>query len=529
LTYTRLWSHAAEVVRRLNSLGVGRNDRVALVLPNGPEAAAAFLAVACCAAAAPLNPAYRANEFDFYLSDLNAKALIVQAGIDSPARAVAQKRSIPIIELSPAAEDTAGLFTLRGEGKPCESHCGFAEPQDIALILHTSGTTARPKRVPLTHANLLASAANIAAVLRLGENDRCLNVMPLFHIHGLIGAVLSSIRAGAGVVCTPGFHAPQFSDYLEEFRPTWYTAVPTMHQAIVARFKEDGEALARSSLRFIRSSSAPLPPKVMADLEDLFQVPVVEAYGMTEASHQIASNPLPPHERKAGSVGLPTGTRVGIMDESGKLLPRGEAGEIVLRGANLTRGYENDGGASGTAFLRGWLRTGDLGHFDKDGYLFITGRIKEIINRGGEKVAPSEVEQVLTDHPFVAQAVTFGIPHTKLGEDVAAAVVLHENASATEREIQEFAALRLAEYKIPRRVVFVDEIPKNAAGKLQRLGLAEKLGLTVSDQTQADRKGEFIAPRTPDEEKLAKIWAQVLRVEAVGIHDNFFDLGGDSI
>ncbi|MGB7947138.1 MAG: condensation domain-containing protein, partial [Candidatus Binatia bacterium] len=298
--------------------------------------------------------------------------------------------------------------------------------------------------------------------------------------------------------------------------------------AIVARIKETHRIINYSSLRLIRSSSAPLPPKVMAELEDLFNVPVIEAYGMTEASHQIASNPLPPHQRKAGSVGIAIGTEIAVMSESGDLLPSAETGEIVIRGGNLTRGYENDSAANLSAFVHGWFRTGDLGYLDQDGYLFITGRLKEIINRGGEKVSPSEVDQVLLEHPAVAQAATFAMPHSKLGEEVAAAVVLRKNASATEREIQEFAALRLAEHKVPRRVVLVDEIPRGATGKLQRIGLAEKLGLMpyeASDQ----KKLELVAPRTPVEGTLAKIWSQVLRVEPVSIHDNFFDLGGDSL
>lgn len=527
LTYGRLRLHVHEVVKTLNAMGIGRNDRVAIVLPNGPEMATAFTAVASGATSAPLNPAYPADEFDFYLSDLNAKALLIQSQTDSPARAVAQARGIPIIELSPVLEAEAGVFTLAGETHSRSDCHGFAQPDDVALVLHTSGTTSRPKIVPLTQTNICSSALNVKAVLELAESDRCLNVMPLFHIHGLIGALLSSLAAGSSVVCSPGFHVPRFFEWIEEFRPTWYTAVPTMHQAILARAPSGREIIARCPLRLIRSSSSALPPQVLSELEGVFSAPVIESYGMTEASHQMASNPLPPRERKAGSVGLAAGPEVAIMDEAGNLLSAGETGEIVIHGASVTRGYENNPAANNNAFTNDWFRTGDQGYLDTSGYLFITGRLKEIINRGGEKISPREVDEALMDHPAVAQAVAFAVPHTKLGEDVAAAIVLRENASATERGIREFVATRLADFKVPRRVLIVEEIPKGATGKLQRIGLAEKLELTALDEEEM--RAEFVAPRTRLEGMLTEMWTEVLGLERVGIDDNFFHLGGDSI
>jgi amino acid adenylation domain-containing protein len=528
LSFCGLFRQAEETVRSLNALGIGRNDRVALVLPNGPEMAAAFLSVACCATAAPLNPTYRANEFDFYLSDLNAKALIVQERIGSPAVVAAQRHSIPVIELSAAAQDSAGVFSLRGQEKPCESNYGFAEPEDIALVLHTSGTTAKPKRVPLTHANLLASAANIGATLELTDKDRCLNVMPLFHIHGLVGALLASMITGSSVVCASGFDPERFFKWLEEFAPTWYTAVPTMHQAVLTNSETGHGMVVPSSLRLIRSSSAPLPPKVMAGLEELFQVPVIQAYGMTEASNQITSNPLPPRERKAGSVGVAIGTQVAIMDEAGGFLPSGARGEVVIRGSNVMAGYDGEPAANQSAFTASWLRTGDQGYLDKDGYLFISGRLKEIINRGGEKVSPYEVEAVLREHPAIAEAAVFPLAHPTLGEDVCAAVVAQPNVSITEHEILQFAARKLAEFKVPRQVVIVDEIPKGPTGKVQRNRLAGRFGLSTAGKT-SDRKTELAAPRTSFEIKLSEIWRQVLRAGPMGVRDNFFELGGDSI
>ena len=523
VSFRRLLLQVEQAAKTLNALGIGRNDRVAMVTPNGPEMALAFLAVSSAATFAPLNPACQASEFEFYLSDLNAKALIVESSSHSPAIAVAQKNSIAIIELSPT-ESATGIFSSGSEKRLSVSQGGFAQADDVALILHTSGTTARPKRVPLTHANLLASARNIAAALQLTETDRCLNVMPLFHIHGLVGAVLSSIVAGSAVICASGFDLEQFFSWLEEFRPSWYTAVPTMHQAILRQATADRRVMA-GSLRLIRSSSAPLPPTVAKGLEELFKVPVIEAYGMTEASNQIASNPLPPRQRKAGSVGMATGTEIAIVDEQGGLLSVGRQGEIVIRGANITRGYENNPEANKEAFTDGWFRTGDQGYLDEDGYLFITGRLKEIINRGGEKISPREVDEALLDHPAVAQAATFAVPHPTLGEDIAAAVVLGKNASVTERQLQRLVGARLAEFKIPRRVLFVDEIPKSATGKIRRFDLAEKLGLGGLHSPGQD----FIAPRSEVEKILAQIWSQVLGGAQVRVQDNFFQLGGDSI
>jgi acyl-CoA synthetase (AMP-forming)/AMP-acid ligase II len=459
----------------LRGIGIGAQDRVAIVMPNGPEMAAAFVSVACWASAAPLNTGYREDEFDFYLGDIDAKVLLIQRGPDSPARAVAARRGIPVVELTPELAGPAGAFDLSIRSAPT----GRADPapDHVALVLHTSGTTSRPKIVPLSHANLTASARHIAATLALVPDDRCLVIMPLFHIHGLVGALLSSLYAGASVHCPPGFNALKFFGWLDQAEATWYTAVPTMHQTILARAERNAEVLARRKLRFIRSSSASLPPPVMRGLETAFGCPVIESYGMTEAAHQMTSNPLPPLPRKPGSVGIAAGPSVAIMSTEGALLPRGAAGEIVIQGPNVTVGYANNPKANAEAFTAGWFRTGDQGVMDAEGYLNITGRLKEIINRGGEKIAPREVDDVLMDHPAVAQVVTFGMPHEKLGEDVAAAVVLKEGQSVTEPELREFVATRLADFKVPRKILFLAEIPKGATGKLQRIGLAQKLGL----------------------------------------------------
>jgi len=479
LRYTALRRQVADTVRALNGLGIGRGDPVGIVLPNGPAMASAFVATAAGAVAAPLNPAYRAEEFEFYLSDLRARALILAAGTQTPARDVAARLGIPVLELEQPDAAPAGAFRLQSDRRAggTAARGGIGGPEDVALVLHTSGTTSRPKIVPLTQANLAASAHNIGATLALTRGDRCLNVMPLFHIHGLMAAVLASLAAGASVVCTPGFNALRFFAWLDQLRPSWYTAVPTMHQAILARAARNRDAAGRARLRFIRSSSASLPPQALHDLEAAFGCPVIESYGMTEAAHQMTSNPLPPALRKPGSVGIAAGPEVAVMDGDGRLLGPGAIGEVVIRGANVTRGYQNNPEANATGFANGWFHTGDQGMLDQDGYLTLTGRIKEIINRGGEKVAPLEVDNVLSEHPAVAQVVTFAIPHPMLGEEVGAAIVLRDGQEVSEQDLRAFAAGRLADFKLPRRLVFVEEIPKGPTGKLQRIGLAVRLGL----------------------------------------------------
>ncbi len=479
LSYGALRQLITRTTEKLNSMGIGRGDRVGIVLPNCPEMATAFVAVASACTAAPLNMGYRADEFDFYLSDLNARALIVAVGSETPALAVAARLGVAVIYLKALPEHGAGNFELQAGAavSGVAARPGAAQADDVALILHTSGTTSRPKIVPLSHRNVCASARNISATLKLTPADRELHVMPLFHIHGLIAGVLAPMAAGSQIFCTPGFNALKFFGWMKECKPTWYTAVPTMHQTILARAAGNMDVIEANPLRFIRSSSSSMPPQVIAELERVFKSPLIESYGMTEAAHQMASNPLPPALRIPGSVGIAAGPEVAIMDLEGKLLAPGEIGEIVIRGENVTLGYENNEKANAEGFTHGWFRTGDQGTMTADGYLTLTGRLKEIINRGGEKISPREVDEVLMDHPAIAQVVTFGIPHDKLGEEVGAAVVLREGKTATDREIREFAATKLADFKVPRKILIMAEIPKGATGKLQRIGLAQKLGL----------------------------------------------------
>ena len=471
LTYGALRGVVAEGTAALAGLGLGPGDRVAMVMPNGPAAAVSFLTVASTATACPLNPAYTADEFRFFLGDLKARAVIVPAAGAEPAiEQAAAAATTPLVHVHPV-NGAAGAIRFEAGSR---AERGTPRGEHEALALHTSGTTARPKLVPLSHGNLSTSAGNIAAALRLAPSDRCLCAMPLFHVHGLVAAVLSSLAAGASVWCAPAFNPLRFYGWLAEAGATWMTAVPTMYQAILARAPRNREAIEAHPLRLLRSSSAAMPPSVLARLEETFKAPVVESYGMTEASQQICSNPVPPGVRKPGSVGPAAGPDIAILDASGVPVPAGGAGEVAIRGGNVMAGYADNPAANEAAFTGGWFRTGDWGSLDGDGYLTLYGRIKEIINRGGEKISPADVEDVLLGHAGVAEAAVFAVPHPSLGDDVGAAVVA---AGVTGAQLRAYAAERLAPFKVPRTIVLVDELPKGPTGKVSRTSLAERLGL----------------------------------------------------
>jgi acyl-CoA synthetase (AMP-forming)/AMP-acid ligase II/thioesterase domain-containing protein/acyl carrier protein len=528
LTYARLYAEIREHAHTLRAIGISKENRVALLLLNGPEAALSFLATSAISVCAPLNPVCRANELDTALSHLKPKVLIASPDLDVEKQAVARKHGISVITATPDFKREAGVFTLSASARVRGADDVLAQPNDVALLLHTSGTTSQPKLVGLTHEHLCRSAENIARTLQLSPEDRCLNVMPLFHIHGIVAAILASLHAGASVVCSSGFRGRHFFQWLQEFRPSWYTAVPTMHAAIVERAAQHDDILKRHSLRFIRSCSAALPGLVLRDLEQRFGVPVLEAYGMTEAAHQIACNPLPPGIRKLGSVGVPTGTEIAIFDELDRPLGPDCEGEIVIRGGSVISCYVGDPSVNQQSFTGGWFHTGDVGSIDRDGYLFIKGRAKEIINRGGIKISPREIEEVLLDHPNVAEAVVFAMPESRLGEDVAAAIVLRDPRPAAETEIREFASRQLSHFKVPRQVVLLDEIPRGPTGKPQRVGLAAKLGL-IAPREEHRENVPMRESHTQLEDVLATMWAHIIGTERVGLHDNFFEIGGDSL
>jgi acyl-CoA synthetase (AMP-forming)/AMP-acid ligase II len=475
ISYGAFRDEVKSVARALAAHGVRRGDRVGMAFPNGLATIVAFLAASEVGTAAPLNPAYKEDEFKFYLEDTSAKVLLLPPTGAEDARRAAASCNVPVLAIDVTGE---GRVTVDGP----HSRERFGEtpqpydpprPSDVALILHTSGSTGRPKRVPLTHANLSISSHNVAETYGLSPSDVSLCVMPLFHVHGLVASTLATLATGGTVVVPAKFSPLSFWRTVRDTGATWYSAVPTIHQLLLARAEKGARPAGAENLRFIRSCSAALPPPVMAGLEEAFGAPVLEAYGMTEAAHQMASNPLPPSARKPGSVGRGTNVGISIRDEQGNVLAPGERGEVCISGPNVVTGYENNPEANATAFFGEWFRTGDQGTLDEQGYLSLTGRLKEMINRGGEKISPREIDEVLLAHPAIAEAVAFGAPHPTWGEEVAAAVKLKEGAAAKEAEILAFCRERLADFKRPKQIFITEAIPRTATGKIQRRVVAQ--------------------------------------------------------
>jgi acyl-CoA synthetase (AMP-forming)/AMP-acid ligase II len=468
ITYDSLRHQVLSMADALASAGIRRGDAVAIALPNGLPALVSFLAASIAGTAAPLNPAYPYEEFHFFLGDTNAKILLCPPVGAEFVRTAAKDRKIPIHTVGMSEQ---GIVSMIDAPSGCEAV--EPTPDDIALVLHTSGSTGKPKRVPLRHFNLAVSSANIANTYSLTGDDISLCVMPLFHVHGLVASALATLLTGGTVVVPTKFNALSFWRTVRENRVTWYSGVPTMHQLLLARAQQKPKEA--STLRFIRSCSAPLSAELIHKIENLFGVPFVQAYGMTEAAHQMTSNPLPPRHRKAGSVGVGAGLRISIMDKEGNHLGQNQRGEVAIQGANVFRGYENNAEANARAFSDGWFRTGDQGYLDSDCYLYLTGRIKDIIIRGGENIAPHEIDETLLHHPAVAAAVTFGCPHPTLGEEVCAAVVLHERNGAVEKDLIEHCRNFLADFECPTKIFLVESIPTTATGKIRRRAVAAAL------------------------------------------------------
>jgi acyl-CoA synthetase (AMP-forming)/AMP-acid ligase II len=480
ISYGNLKRQVQDVAGTLAAAGVNPGDRIGLALPNGLANVVTFLAASTAGTAAPLNPAYKEEEFRFYLEDTNAKLLLLPPEGLEEARRAAAERNVPIVTVEMDANGTVTLSGTAGR-KP------VAAPAltDTALILHTSGSTGRPKRVPLSHTNLSISAGNVARSYALSEGDVSLCVMPLFHVHGLVASTLATLATGGTVVVPQKFSPLSFWRIARDYGATWYSAVPTIHQLLLARADKNGPRPAGAEkLRFIRSCSASLPPQVMHDLEAAFGAPVLEAYGMTEAAHQMSSNPLPPAARLPGSVGRGTDVKISIMDGEGRHLPTGERGEVVIQGPNVVSGYENNPEANATSFTDGWFRTGDQGVLDDNGYLTLTGRLKEMINRGGEKISPREIDEVLLAHPGVAEAVCFGAPHPTWGEEVAAAVVVRPagdtGKATTEQDLLAYCKEKLSDFKRPKQIHIVEAIPRTATGKIQRRVVAQAFAQQAS-------------------------------------------------
>ncbi|WP_457940343.1 non-ribosomal peptide synthetase [Mesorhizobium sp. 10J20-29] len=513
VTYSELHRRASSIGASLLSARLkrrGRRPRVGIVLPNGSSMTIALLGITIVGEAAPFNSASTAAEFDMYFENAGIDALLVNSEDDGPAVSIAEKRGIPLLRLSE-----------RGQLGGFEGLSAFVSPpksDDIALVLMTSGSTGRPKLVPLTHMNVCTSARDVCLSLSLGTADRCLSMWEQYHVGGLVDLSLAPLLSGGCIISTSGFNARSFFDLLPAQKPTWFQAVPTTLNELLNQASRNGAALRPNTLRFVRSVAAPLPPALMRDVEELLGAPVIQTFGMTEAGPLIASTALPPAIRKPGSVGRSCGAEIRIFEPAAPEKPR--HGEVAVRGANVFHGYENDDAANRSAFRDGWFLTGDIGYFDADGDLFLTGRIKQMINRGGEKINPQEIDDVLLSHPAVAEAASFAVKHRTLGEDVAVGVVLKH--PVTTEELQKYLGTQLSSFKVPSRIVVLDRLPRNPVGKIDRLALA---GTTEKAHAEVGH----VAPRNDLEAFIANLWSEELSAGLVGIYDDFSALGGDSL
>jgi oxalate---CoA ligase len=524
LSYSGLLDHIKWASAAFCEAGVHAGTVAVLALPNGPEFVAAALAISMRSACAPLDVGLTAEEYRRYLPRIRASAVVCEEGADLPVVDAARELGMRLIRVRPSLSAPAGVFELAGtEGAGDRA----GERQiDAGFVFHTSATTEAPKLVPRSHASACVASRQDTEALQLNAADRFLSLTPLCHGHGM-SAIFTQLICGAGMFCPPRFEAQNFPAWLEEFRPTWFSADPTLQRTILTLARENLAVFRKTPLRFIRSAGAPPNPETVRGLEELLGIPVLDGYAMTEAP-SIARSTL--SRRKPGSAGRSAGTEVAIMDPSGNLLPAEAEGEVVARGPTVMPGYLDNPEANRKAFHDGWFRTGDIGRLDGDGFLFIVGRSKEIINRGGKKIVPQEVDNALAKNPALADAAAFAIPHRTLGEDVAAVVVLRPGATATELDVRKFAAEHLAPYKIPRRVIFVEQIPRTRHGKLKRNLLAESYaGLAAARTTARAAAMEQTRALTEVESKLIDVWRAVLGVEEIGVDDDFFDLGGDSI
>lgn len=527
LTYADLARLMARIQQRLNAMGYGREDRIAIIGKSDSATAAAITGIWGCATAVPMNPSLSPGEFAIYLRDLKVQAVAIDAELDTAARGAAQKLDLPILEVVRTDPAQAGIIDIRSAADPRKSaRPGAAQAEDIAMVLQTSGTTSHSKTIPLTQRHISARCRLFIRAAQLTAQDRCLNLMPLFHGHGLYPAFGATLYSGGSLATLPEFSIGDFFRLLVTLSPTWYTGSYTFHHTICAAAPDHMAEIGKSRLRFIRTASGHLDPQIIETIERIFRVPLIVTYSCTEA-HNICMTPFPPARRKRGTVGIPL-TEVAIIGPDKQFLPQGERGEVVVDTATVFGGYENDPAANAEAFFDGWFRTGDEGFLDEEGYLTLTGRIKDIINRGGEKITPSEVDNALMGHPDVSAAVTFPVPHATLGEDVAAAVVPAKGAVLTDEILARYLRGKISAFKVPRRILIVDEIPKGATGKYARRGLFEAFGLSG---TSADGRsqGADDRPPTPLEEDLQRMWSDVLAIKSVGLYDNFFTMGGDSL
>ncbi len=519
LSYQALQRQIDGIAAELKRAGIGPGTRVAIVMPDGPELAVAIVAAACHATAIPLNPGLTAAEFDDLFAAQGLEAVILPDWSENAARDVACGRGMCQLE---ATRAPSGLsVALRTPPLPAAEEPRDATPDDVAFILRTSGTTARPKLVAITHRNLLAMANRLRTWFALSPADRVLCVTPLYYAQGLKNSLFLPLILGGSLACPSRAAEADFFSWLAELEPTWFVAGPTFHRAVLERARTLGHGGFRHTLRFINSGAAPLPDKIRDGLQEYFGVPVLNSFGLSEAG-PVAANSFAPEGRKLGTVGKPWPGELAIWAFDHGVVEPDVLGEIVLRGPGVTPGYIDDPEANRVAFFDGWFHTGDLGRLDSEGFLTVVGRIKEIINRGGEKIAPVEIDQALLRHPAIAEAAAFPVPHPRLGEDVAAAVVLRPGQAATPLELRRHLKTSLVPFKIPRRIHIVPALPKGDTGKVRRQDLSRTFATAAPEQSSSPFGSSL-------EVEIAEIWQRLLDRADIGRDDEFFELGGDSL
>jgi len=528
LVYGELATHVRSISGQLAAQGFGREDRIALALPDEATTVTALLSITAVAIAAPLPSALPVREARRVLNGLRARALIVSSQGQVPAVQAAGELGLDVLELAPRPDGPAGIFELATPRGLAAVSASPAAPGDVAFVLCTSGTTGEPRRVGISHAKFCGAGRDACRVWNLRADDRGFTVSPLFHLAALYHTLAYPLASGGSVFVGPGLDLQRFRDWFQEANPTHFGASPAVYQAILDRAVGLEALRDWPGLRFVRSAAAPLSRSTQERVEAAFGVPLLEAYALTEAG--LVSAVGEEHAgRKPGSVGRSVGPQLSIVDDSGRPLSTGSVGEVLVKGPGVMEGYDGDPEATSAAFFGRSLRTGDLGRLDDDGDLWITGRLKEQINRGGEKISPHEVDQALLAHPAVAEAAAFGIPHPRLGEDLAAVVVVRAGTAVTAATLRAFVSSRLAPFKVPSRIVFQDSLPRTPVGKVPRSKLAGRLGWMSPGCRVAESPGPPIRPRSALEQAITGQLSKVLGLPTVSVDDDFFELGGDSV
>jgi acyl-CoA synthetase (AMP-forming)/AMP-acid ligase II/thioesterase domain-containing protein/acyl carrier protein len=520
MSYQSLVSHIAKTRDTFRNAGIGSAGRIGIALPSGAEAAIATIATAAHATCVLFHPDAPRDDIVRELDRLPLDAMILPESKTSAAWDVLQDSRTALFAVHPG-EDSFDRFGVRcvRPGRSAAASIDDPEAGAEALVLRTSATTGLPKLVPVTHANMMEQARKMSRWIGVSATDRAACILPTYYAQGCQTGVLIPLLLGGSVVIPDAGRFDRRGDWLEYLAPTWFSAGPTFLLGLLDALERRGDKAPSHALRFVLSSSAHLPQPVREKVETTLGVPVLEFYGMTEGG-MMAANPPPPMRRKPGTAGRAPAAELIVRNAEENDANPGEPGAIFIRGPSVMPGYITDGGPLRTGLQEGWLPTGDIGSIDEDGFLTIHGRLEEFINRGGEKISPLEVEAAMLKHPDVREAAAFALPHPRLGENVAMAVVLKQGASATASDLRRHIRPLLPSFKLPQRIEIVDTLPKGNTGKVLRRALREAV------ESRERRRAE---PESPLEIQIAEIWKRILKTDKIGIDDDFFEAGGDSL